>query len=230
MDLIYVIPAIIIIIVSILIVKIATVALNLTGLDSKRAFFQALSAFTGTGFTTADSELIVNSETRRKIIMTLMILGNAGLISVITTLILSFRGAGLTPTLINITIILLAILLIIIIFTNKNVARKLTKKIQERLERTKTFTRRPVTEILRLAAGFGIAEFVLNENCVDVGKTLSRSSFREKDILILAIERGRRIIPTPHATEELRLNDTIICYGKLDNIAKVGKKAMEPQG
>ncbi|MGD2278621.1 MAG: TrkA C-terminal domain-containing protein [Candidatus Omnitrophota bacterium] len=230
MDLIYVIPAIILIIISILIVKIASVALNLTGLDSKRAFFQALSAFTGTGFTTADSELIVNNDTRRKIVMILMILGNAGLISVITTLVLSFRGAGLTPTLINITIILLALLVIIMIFTNRSVARKLTKKIQERLVKTKTFTKRPVTEILRLAAGYGIAEFILNEHCVDVGKTLSKSSFREKDILILAIERGRKIIPTPHAAEELQLNDTIICYGKLDNIAKVGKKAMEPQG
>ena len=99
MYLIYAIPAIIIIVVSILIVKIAAVALNLTGLDTKRAFFQALSAFTGTGFTTADSELIVNNDTRRKIVMVLMILGNAGLITVITTLVLSFRDVGLTSTL-----------------------------------------------------------------------------------------------------------------------------------
>ena len=40
MYLVYVIPAIIIIVISILIVKIASVALNLTGLDRKTAFFQ----------------------------------------------------------------------------------------------------------------------------------------------------------------------------------------------
>ncbi|MFQ5952001.1 MAG: cation:proton antiporter regulatory subunit [Candidatus Omnitrophota bacterium] len=225
--LIYVIPAIFIIIVSILIVKIATVALNLTGLDNKRSFFQALSAFTGTGFTTADSEMIVTNDIRRKIIMTLMILGNAGFISVITTLVLSFRGVGMASTLVNITIILLAILILVMVFSNKRLARTLNKKIQENLVKRRTFTKRPVTEILRLAAGFGIAEITLNEACVDVGKTLSRSSFREKDILILAIERGRKVIPTPHASEELSVNDTIICYGKLDNIAKIGKKALE---
>ena len=82
-------------------------------------------------------------------------------------------------------------------------------------------------EILRLAAGFGIAEITLNENCADVGKTLGRSSFREKDILILAVERGKKVIPTPHASENLLLNDTIICYGKLDNIVKISKEAME---
>ncbi|MGB3056697.1 MAG: TrkA C-terminal domain-containing protein, partial [Candidatus Omnitrophota bacterium] len=202
-------------------------ALNLTGLDQKRAFFQALSAFTGTGFTTVDSELVVANDIRRKIIMTLMILGNAGFISVITTLVLSFKGVGLTSTLINITMILTAIVVLTMILSNRYVAKKLTRKIQENLSRRPTFTKRPVTEILRLAAGFGIAEITLNEECDDVGKTLSKSSFREKDILVLAIERGRSVIPTPQASEEIRRNDTIICYGKLDNIAKLGKKVME---
>jgi K+/H+ antiporter YhaU regulatory subunit KhtT len=227
MNLIYVIPAIILIVISILIVKIASIMLNLTGLDPKTAFFQALSAFTGTGFTTKDSETVLENELRRKIIMTLMILGNAGLISIITTLVLSLKGRGVTPALINIVIILIAILAIITIFSNKNIRVKFTKSLQENLAKTQTFTKRPVMEVLRLAAGYGIAEITLNENCEDVEKTISKSSFREQDILILAIERGRRVIPTPHATETLALNDTIICYGKLDNIARIGKKVME---
>ena len=90
MNLIFVVPVILIIVISAFIVKIAAVALNLTGLDEKRSFFQALSAFSGTGFTTRDSELVVSHDIRRRIIMFLMILGNAGLITVITTLMLSF--------------------------------------------------------------------------------------------------------------------------------------------
>src|SRR6056297_3154192 len=110
MSYIFVIPVIVIIVISAFIVKIASVALNLTGLSEKRAFFQALSAFTGTGFTTRDSEYVVNHDIRRKIIMVLMILGNAGLVSIISTLMLSFikGGMDMTPVLINITIILLA--------------------------------------------------------------------------------------------------------------------------
>ena len=41
---------------SIIVVEIATVALRLTGLGRKQARFQALSAFTGTGFTTTEAE------------------------------------------------------------------------------------------------------------------------------------------------------------------------------
>lgn len=219
MAFIFVIPVIVIIVISALIVKIAAVALNLTGLDEKKAFFQALSAFTGTGFTTKESEIVLNDNIRRKIIMFLMILGNAGLVSVITSLMLSFTRGGLTPVLLNVTFILLAVLLIIKISFNKTITRNLTKKIQERLIKSPSFTKRPVEEILRLAEGYGIAEVTLNEDCGDIGKTLSYSSFREKDILILAIERSSGVIPAPHASDKLLLN---ICYGKLKNIGKIG--------
>ncbi|MFH1847494.1 MAG: TrkA C-terminal domain-containing protein [Candidatus Omnitrophota bacterium] len=223
MNLVFVVPVIVVIVISAFIVKIAAVALNLTGLDEKRAFFQALSAFTGTGFTTRDSELVVTDDIRRRIIVFLMILGNAGLVSVTTTLILSFMKGGLAPVLINVTLILLAVLVIIKVSLNKSIVRKLTKKIQEKLIKSPTFTRRPVEEILRLAEGYGIAEVTLPEACSDIGKTLFESSFRQKDILIIAIERGSSVIPAPHASDKLLTNDTLICYGKLRNIAEISR-------
>jgi hypothetical protein len=206
-------------------VKIASVALNLTGLDRKRSFFQAMSAFTGTGFTTRDSELIVNNDIRRGIIMVLMILGNAGLISVISTLMLSFIKAdmNLTPILINIGIILLSILLIIRISMNQNIIRKLTKKIQNKLVKSATFAKRPVEEVLHLAAGYGVAEVTLGGSSEELGKTLFDSSFRQQDILIMAIERGSTVIPAPNAQDKLLMDDTLICYGKLDNIKKISE-------
>ena len=225
MDIVFVIPVIVIIVISAFIVKIASVALNLTGLDEKRAFFQALSAFTGTGFTTSDSETVVTNDLRRKIIMVLMVLGNAGLVSVITTLILSFRMGGVTPVLVNITIILAAILVLIKIASNKGITRRLTKQIQNKLAKTATFTKRPVLEILRLAEGYGIAEVNIAEDSADLGKTLNDSSFRQQDILVLAIERGKTVIPAPHADDNLQLNDTLICYGKLENVAKIIKRS-----
>jgi hypothetical protein len=225
MNLLFVIPVVFIIILSALIVKIAAVALNLTGLDNKRSFFQALSAFTGTGFTTRDSELIVANDIRRRIIMMLMVLGNAGLISVISTLMLSFMKGGmdLTPIIINIGVILLVILILVMVSRNEGLTRRITKKIQQKLVVSPTFTKRPVEEIMRLAEGYGIAEVTLKEDCEDVGKTLYDSSFRQKDILVIAIERGASVMPTPRASDELLINDTLICYGKMENIKQIGK-------
>lgn len=49
-----------VLIVSLLITRIATVALTLTGLPRELARFQARSAFTGVGFTTSETEKVVN--------------------------------------------------------------------------------------------------------------------------------------------------------------------------
>lgn len=53
-----VLPLIVIFILFILVVRIATVILKMTGLDENTARFQSVSAFTGTGFTTKEAEVI----------------------------------------------------------------------------------------------------------------------------------------------------------------------------
>src|SRR4051794_41975718 len=58
------------------------------------ARFQARSAFTGSGFTTRESESVVDHPVRRKVIMWLMLLGNAGVVAAAGSLIIGFRGAG----------------------------------------------------------------------------------------------------------------------------------------
>jgi prepilin signal peptidase PulO-like enzyme (type II secretory pathway) len=88
-----------VILVSLLITRVATVALTLTGLSLDVARFQARSALSGTGFTTSEAEAVVNHPVRRRIVMALMLLGSAGLVTVIASLMLSFTGAGHGQTL-----------------------------------------------------------------------------------------------------------------------------------
>jgi len=77
---------------SLLVNRVASVALTFTGMSRDSARFQARSAFTGAGFTTLESEDIVNHPVRRRIIMLLMLLGNAGFVTIIATLLGSFVG------------------------------------------------------------------------------------------------------------------------------------------
>jgi len=225
-NLIFAIPIVVIIAISVFVVKIASVALKMTGLDEKKAYFQALSAFTGTGFTTKDSELVIQNDVRRKIIIFLMILGNAGLVTVITTLIISFERSrsNILPLLVNVGIVLLLIFILFKLLTHRGVTKFLNDKIETRLEKRPPFAKRPVEEILRIAKDYGIAEVTVKNSCLDLGKTLSESSFREKDILVLAIERKDQVIPAPKATDRILLDDTVICYGRLSNIVDIIRK------
>jgi len=54
--------------------------------------FQSGSAFTGVGFTTNEAEQVVSHPVRRRIAM-LLPLGNAGVITAISSLVLTFVGA-----------------------------------------------------------------------------------------------------------------------------------------
>jgi len=65
----------IIISLSIIVVRVGAVALELTGLSSEIASFQAQSAFSGVGFTTTESEALVSHPVRRRIIRGLILLG-----------------------------------------------------------------------------------------------------------------------------------------------------------
>ena len=85
-----IISLLVVVALSLLITRIATVALTLTGLSQEVARFQARSAFSGVGFTTKESEQVVHHPVRRRIVLLLILLGNAGVVSVLASLILSF--------------------------------------------------------------------------------------------------------------------------------------------
>ena len=58
-----------VLVLSLLITRIATIALTYTGLSRQSAKFQARSAFTGVGFTTSESEKVVNHPVRRRVLL-----------------------------------------------------------------------------------------------------------------------------------------------------------------
>ena len=92
---------VIIVLAALLVVKIGSSALQLTGMSKPVARFQAASAFFGVGFTTSEAEQAVSHPVRRKIILHLIVAGNIGLTSALATLLVTFmgsseRGLGLT--------------------------------------------------------------------------------------------------------------------------------------
>jgi hypothetical protein len=79
---------------SLIITRVASAALIATGLPPDIARFQARSAFTGVGFTTDESGMIVRHPQRRRIAFHLMILGNLGTATILASLILGLLGPG----------------------------------------------------------------------------------------------------------------------------------------
>ncbi|MFA3920857.1 hypothetical protein [Ruegeria hyattellae] len=75
--------------VTLAIVRVAGVALRLTGLPQPVARFQAISALTGTGFTTSEAEGTMHHPVRRRVLTLLMFTGHLGIVSLASTVILT---------------------------------------------------------------------------------------------------------------------------------------------
>jgi len=207
--------------VSYLIVRIGAIALEMTGMQRGRARFQALSAFSGTGFTTREAELVVNHPRRRKIITYLMILGNAGIVSVIATFVLSLRQAGTFRPSLNLVIIAASLYVLYRIASHQRFAKSLTGKIRETLREKLRFEKVQIEELLVQSEGYGVAVVLVGRKSKILGQTLADSGFRDVDVMVLSIERDEEVIPVPKAQNKIRLGDRLICYGKLENLRGV---------
>ncbi len=203
--------------VSYLIVRIGAIALEMTGMETSRARFQALSAFSGTGFTTKEAELVVNHPRRRKIVTYLMILGNAGIVSVIATFVVSLRQSGLRPSL-NLAIIAASVYILYRIASHQKLAKKLTQKIRETLREKLHFEKVQVQELLQQSEGYGVASVLVGRDSKIAGLTLAKSGFSERDLMVLSIERDTGVISVPKAQNKIQAGDRLICYGKLENL------------
>src|ERR687886_1043647 len=106
-----VVTVLVVLLASLLIARVGAVALTLTGMSREASRFQARSAFFGVGFTTAEAESVVGHPVRRRIIGWLILLGNAGVVSVLGTLIISF-GGDRSDTLLRVAILAVGLVLL----------------------------------------------------------------------------------------------------------------------
>ncbi len=210
---------IIILIVSFVVVRIGAIAFELTGLESSLAKFQALSCFTGTGFTTKEAELITGNPQRRHIASVLIVLGHAGFVTLIATFANSLRTDIIMPW-INLAILAIAVYIIYKIFTHTKFAGKLTDALRARIVKQEII--KPVTfeELMVLTGGYGVSSVEIGQNSPILNKTIIETDLRSHDIMILVIERNGETIPNPSADTRILLDDRVICFGRLSNIRK----------
>jgi len=191
----FLIPTLLVIFVSFLIVRAAAVALMMSGMDSKRALFQALSAFSGTGFTTKEAEFVMNHPTRRRVITWLMILGNAGIVTVIVTTTSPFvtsKGYFLS---LDILILIEGIYLIYKLVTLKGFIRKWERFIESKLVKSTAFEEGTPEDLLHLIEGYLLVRAIITEDSPLIGNSIDKCKLSQKELLVLGIERGKEWIP-----------------------------------
>ncbi|MFP4083115.1 MAG: TrkA C-terminal domain-containing protein [Candidatus Aminicenantes bacterium] len=211
----FLLPTLLAVLISFLFVRASAIALMMTGMDKRRARFQALSAFSGTGFTTKEAEIVIHHPVRRKIVTWLMIMGNAGIVTVIVTATSSMATSHGYQLPINVFVIVIGVYIIYRVATHKGFLKRWDRFIERKLIKSPTFDEAPAEDLLHFLEGYGLIRRVIPETSPLAGRSLEECRVSEQGLLVLGIERGKKWIPTPKASEKLEVGDGMVVYGPL---------------
>lgn len=215
-----------VVVLSILVNRVATVALMHTGLSRETARFQARSAFSGSGFTTTESEAVVNHPVRRRIVMLLMLLGNAGLVTAVSTLLLTFLepqgSAGLAWRL---GMLLAGLTVLWGLSKSHTVDRWLHDMITRMLKRYTNLDVKDYTSVLHLAGQYRVGELYVRKGDWLAGQRLRELELSREGIMVLGITRaGGDYEGAPTGDSLLMAGDTLVIYGRASSFAELDQR------
>lgn len=220
---------------SILVNRIATVALTFTGMSKEMARFQARSAFTTVGFTTTESESVVNHPVRRRIISLLMLLGNAGIVTVMATLITAFIDAQSSvakhPLLTNLLVLSVGGAGLFWFATSRWLDARLFTVISWALRRWVRLEVHDFLELLHLADEFSVTEVEIGEDDWLPGNRLIDLRLADVGINVLGIRRaGGEFVGTPVGSTYVRRGDHLVVYGSREDVKIFDARRTAPDG
>jgi hypothetical protein len=206
----------IIISLSALITKVAALMLEHTGLSSASAKFQARSAYTGAGFTTDESEKIVNHPLRRKIISYLMLIGNAGIITAMSSLILTFvLPDNWASRLYGLLIVIGGVVLLFYMIRSKWLDTWLSGIINRALKKYTDLDVQDYASVLRISGDYQITEYKVDDESRLLNQSLIDLELHRYGIQVLGIERKNGdYIGTPNGNTVITEGDSLTLYGK----------------
>ena len=203
-------------VISLLVTRIGAVALSLTGMSKDSARFQARSAYTGVGFTTSESEQVVNHPVRRRVLAFLMLTGNIGIAVVIASMMATFvqqeasGGQGWTRAL----VLSIALLALWIVGTQKWVDQTIERVIAWSLTKWTSLDVRDYVSLLHLANGYVVYELKVNEGDWIADKPLSESKLTAEGVLVLGIHRASgKYAGSPSGRTQVHIGDVLSVYG-----------------
>jgi hypothetical protein len=205
------------IVIVVTVIEINVILFTFTGLDKNISRFQVISMLTGTGFTTGESELIIEHPIRRKLGAFLILFGAFSLAVIISAItnILSNRFQTL-----EIGYIAIGLIIIVMILKIRSLQNFFTEKMRKDLEKKYKIADLPISEVLFTDDEDDLVSVIVNDKSSLIGKKLIDILDEDEDILVLVIKRGEVKFRKNRYEEKLVEGDVIYLYGGSEEIRK----------
>jgi hypothetical protein len=207
--------------ISFIAVRIGGFALQLTGIEAEIARFQALSAFSGTGFTTREAERVVGHRTRRRIVTILIILGNAGTVTVIATLVASFtQVGGYAWFFIRLAIIVAGIVGLYQLIIRSNFGQRIIDWLQKPIVNRVLRTAPLAEEIFHVEKDWAISLVTMKGSSKSIGLSVADIA-AEGDMEILGINRAGAYLVRPGMEDKIAQGDRLLVYANRRAVKRI---------
>ncbi len=211
-----------IIIIYQVVVEVFSAIFSIEGIQLDKAKFQIISILTGTGFTTAESELMLATKRRRKLTQTMILFSyifNVTILSTIVNIFISTANTSLVEIVIGVILTIINFTILIIFNKSGKIRSIFDKKVKV------------LAMQFRKRKGNSISVYdVYGEKCVvevnlrglnrKIQDKTPKDLDKEYNIQILVIKRGEELF-TNIEKMEIKRNDILIVFGNLKNIKKL---------
>lgn len=204
------------------VIEINTSIFVATGLDRKIARFQVISMLTGTGFTTGESELIIDHPVRRRLGAFLILFGAFSL-----AVIISAISNLLTDNFYTMEIAYIAGGLLVLLFVLRVpfLQRAMSKKMKSELKENYELADLPISDVLLMDDDDEVREIPINEDSRFADKTFDEIVDKEDDVMLLFIKRGEINIRNKAYDTKIEHGDKLVLYGNNPKIEEIFKNA-----
>jgi hypothetical protein len=200
---------------SLMVTRIATVALTYNGLSRQAALFQARSAFTGTGFTTSEAEKVVDHPLRGQIIMALMVARSAGLVAIVLSLILSFAESPEFSRLARLCWVGGGAVALWLLAQSCYLNQMMSRAVHWSLRRWTDLDTRDHARLLNIYGPYQVNEFRVKEDDWLAGKRLRDCRLPDEGVTILGIYRDDgTYVGVPRMNTKIYAGDSAVLYGR----------------
>ena len=215
----------ILIIIYELLIEIFSALYELSGLTKEQARFQVTSLITGTGFTTAESEKMLDTKRKKRLARDIMIISyifNISIISTLVTILTTTQKSNWYDLIIGFFVSIIVVFMLF--FSRKiNKIRKNIDKIMLYLARKLLYKKQNDIVIYEYYDKKVLAEVKINELPSNLkNKTLEELNLEDKyNINILYINRKNKIITKLTKGIKLSKKDVILMLGNKKVISKI---------
>jgi len=94
--------------------------------------------------------------------------------------------------------------------TGVDIAGEIVRLIEDEV----LFPEIDIRQRLTLQSGYGVMEIPVDERSELCGRSIRDSGLRERDVIVLTIQRESVVIPNPRGSREILSGDVLLCFGK----------------